>query len=141
MATSSIIADGYTADGFIEAVDRLHGSLSFKYRPLLPEQVDAIDKEVLEKPPREGHKTLRAAIAGQLVSWSEKEPITVENVRRLPYRLYNKLYRIIAGLMPSDAPPNAGEKADDDDFIRSLRESAETGVPVGAVRAAADAKN
>ena len=55
-------------------------------------------------------------------------PITLANIRRLPYRVFNRLYRIIAGLAASDPLPDGqvdGEQ--EDNYVKALLESTANG--------------
>jgi hypothetical protein len=138
--------DGYTRPGYIEAVERLHDSLEFTYRPMIPEEVDAVDEVVMKKPAREGNSVVRAAIQQHLVSWSEVdekgEPlrINLQNIRRLPWPVFNRLYKIICGQLPSDPVPDASP-AEEDDYVRDLVEAAGSGKTPGQVTDEVDLKN
>lgn len=105
----SIIEDGYTADGYIAEIPGLHGSMDFKYRPMLPETRDRCQRAMVDV--AKGHKESREQIKRHLVEWDVKRgdgtdaPITVEMVGRLQPLLQDKLYSIVAGNMPSDPRP------------------------------------
>jgi len=113
----NIINDGYTTEGYIEAAEGLHDELSFRYRPMLPEDVEATDAEVNRR--TDSKKTVHlfvAQVQRHLVDWSEVDdkgtavPITFENVRRLGYVPFNRLYMIISGQQATDLRPGATDK-------------------------------
>lgn len=119
-----VIRDGYTQDGYIEAEERLHGALSFRYRPMLPEEVEVVDEAVRKAGPREGVQLLARAVHKQLESWKSDDdpmpdPPSYEFVRRLRYPVLTRLAGIITGRQASDAskdrtPPTA------DEYLQSL---------------------
>lgn len=140
----NIIPDGYTEEGYVAEVPRLHGALRFRFRPMLPEERDAIDYAIKDKSPGQSHAMYRKALATRIQSWSEKDKdgndVTVAEsaIRNLRPALYDKLYNIVAGYRASDVDPNH-EKATDE--VDHELEAAITGQPVGDVRTEANAKN
>lgn len=142
----NVIDDGYTKPGFIAPEDRLHQGLSFEYRPMLPEEADAVDEVIVKQPAQESHKVIRAALRNHLVSWDEKDKsgkalsIELDHVRRLPPRLFNKLYRIVSGQIASDDLPDASPDQERD-YVQALLESAGTDKSPGQVADEADQKN
>ena len=136
-----IITDDFVDHGYIAPVERLHGALRFTYHPMLAERVDAIDRGLAELTPEKGHEVLRAAIKEHLRSWDLKRPadcteghkgeavpVTLANVRRLPYRVFNRLYRIIAGLAASDPLPDGEADGEQEDgYVKALLESTASG--------------
>lgn len=142
----NIINDGYTEAGYIRAEEGLHGALSFRYRPMLAEQRDAVDEELIRKKAREGSQLLAAALHKHLVDWDlanaagTTAPISLENIRRLRPALFDKLYHIVSGRKASDADPSATAR-DEADYVSRLLESAGSGELAGDVREQADAKN
>lgn len=112
---SNVIRDGQTRRGYIAAVEQFYDAVEFSYRPMLPEDVEAVEAEA-NKPgtdPKKGARIIAAATQKHLVSWSEVEgegktpaPIDFETVRRLRYPVLLKLYRIVAGLQAGDPPPD-----------------------------------
>lgn len=140
-----IIGDGYTRGGYVEAVDRLHDSLAFKFRPMLAEEVDAVAEVAESKPAKEKSRLIRAVIAKQIVEWDVEDgggtvAVSVENVRRLPWRVVNQLYNMVAGLVPVDANPKAGDEAEPT-IVDNIIEAAETGQPYGVTAEERDRKN
>ncbi len=115
---TNIIRDGYTERGYIEAVEGMHESVLFTYRPMLPEDVEFVEHEAnkVGADPKKAVQLIAAQVSKQLVSWDQKEadgsdaPTDFETVRRLRYQVLNKLYRIIAGLVASDPKPNPSER-------------------------------
>ncbi len=142
----NIIRDGYTRRGFIEAEDRLYDYLSFEYRPMLAEVVEMVEEaSQRQETVKEGVRVVAAATAEHLVSWSEVEkdgekvPHSVEEVRRLPFSMLNKLYRIVAGITPTDPIPDSTPK-DSALFVQDIIAKA-SGEGPGAKAAAASEKN
>lgn len=147
--SKNIIRDGYTRTGYIAAVERLHDELRFEYRPMLPEQVETLQDATEKKTPSEGIRLVAAALAKQITSWSETAgedanatpvPINFEHVRRLHFSVINKLYRIVAGISPSDPVPEAKE-AEQDEYVASLLASATEGRAIGVIEAEKAEKN
>lgn len=142
----NVIQDGYTRSGYVAAVEGLHESLAFKFRPMLPETVDAVGESLKSKSARDGNRVLAAAIVNQLVEWSEVDAdgkslaITIDTVRRLPWKLFNRLYSVVSGMGPSDPLPEA-KPVEDQDFAAALIEAAETGKPFGLIDAERSEKN
>ena len=114
-----LIRDGYTQDGYIEGVDRLHGSLEFRYRPMLPEDVEVVEAAISKAKPREGVQLLAKTIAKQLESWVRSEPPDWEHVRRLRYPVLHKLAGIVMGRQPTDASPDK-QPPTADEYLASL---------------------
>lgn len=145
MKETFIIEDGYTEDGYIAAVPGLHPALRFRFRPMLPEEREAISDVIRQKPIAQGNKLMCEALAARIKSWSatnnKGEPleITPSNVAKLRPKLQGSVYSIIAGYQASDLDPDAPEQADEpeDLALRALIE----GRPVGDARTEADQKN
>lgn len=121
MGTRNTIRDGQSVDGYILAVEGQHDALSFKFRPMLPEIVELLEKTISERPPSEFVAILSKYVADHLLEWSEVEesgvpvPVSPENVRRLRWRPWLRLYRIVSGIVASDPIPNAaGDKLKDE---------------------------
>ena len=129
---TNIIRDGYTQRGYIEAVEGLHESVSFKYRPMLPEDVEFAEAEAnkIGGDPRKAVRLIAAKVSQQLIEWDQTEddgkeaPTDFETVRRLRYHVLNKLYRIIAGLVASDPTPGASKKEQADEVDAIIAEAA-----------------
>lgn len=107
------IEDGYTEQGYIAAVDGVHGPLEFEFRPALVKLADRITGMIQgERPNWEGFADAAAkALArdpGLLKSWSLKNgkgdavPITEANCLRVRNQMFHKLWLIVAGQIPSD---------------------------------------
>ena len=123
----NFIDDGYSEDGFLAAEKGLHGDVTFSYRPLLPEQRDGIDEVTLKQGAAQGAKVICSALAKNLVAWSIKDskgqavPIKPGAIGRLRPRLFDKLWAVVAGRMPSDVKPDASQ-AECGDYVTSLLE-------------------
>ena len=124
---TDFIDDGYTEDGYLAAEKGFHGELSFRFRPMLPEQRDGIDQVTIKEGSVKGCKAIATAIANKVSSWSLKNakgedvPITPANAGRLRPRLFDKLWAVIAGRMPSDPKPDAGSE-ECGDYVTQLLE-------------------
>lgn len=133
--TRNRIADGYTRRGFIEAVKDLHDALEFVYRPMLAEQVEDLDFHVEKSDPKESVMLVASAMAAQLTEWSEVEgegtkekpvPLSIDNIRRLPYPVLSRLRRIVSGVIATDELPNASD-SETSDYIAGLKVAAKGG--------------
>lgn len=117
----NVIRDGQTRQGRIDPIEGLYDELDFGYRPMLAEDVEQLEADAsAAKTARDGVQLTADATATQLETWSEAtekgEPLppVFENVRRLPFSQLNKLYRIVAGMAPTDPIPNArGEEMEE----------------------------
>jgi len=109
--TRNVIRDGQTRRGHIDGVARLHDSLTFDYRPMLAETVESVEAAATRVSTADGVQMIAMETAKHLVYWSEEDdkgaklPINFENVRRLPFPLLNKLYRVVAGMAATDQVP------------------------------------
>ena len=117
----NIIDDGYTRRGCVRewkvdkrpAAEAQHGSLEFSYRPMLPDEVWALEGDLQKLPKAEAARIVSHAVADHLVEWSERDaqgrpvPITADNFGRLPFNLWDCVYRIVAGTRLTDEIPGA----------------------------------
>lgn len=124
----NIIRDGQTKPGYMEAGDGRYEAMEFDFRPMLPETVETVEAFVALNSQKDPIKTAHCVagnVAKHLQTWSEVEedgspsPITFENVRRLPFPVLNRLYRIVAGLQASDLKPGASPK-ETTDYVEEL---------------------
>ena len=115
------IHDGYTINGYIAAVPRLHPEMRFVYRPMLVQNRSVIFREIrLATDARKTESIAAAAIKSQLVSWDvvdhQGSAVTIEvpHALRLQQALFQKLFSIVTGDVPSDEDPliQAGEQAE-----------------------------
>jgi hypothetical protein len=103
--------DGYTLPGFIKAVEGLHGSLRFSYRPT-PTLVRSSWLKALENVDDEQYEQRTATIlARKIVSWDfvdlehKPVPITMEGALHLQPTIFRKLEGIVLGTLPTDIDP------------------------------------
>lgn len=142
--TKNVIRDGQTRKGHIDGVKRLHESLTFDYRPMLAEVVEAVESAAAKVDTKAGVQMIAAETTKHLVDWSEEDDkggklaIEFENVRRLPFPLLNKLYRVVAGMTATDEVPGS-VTSDVEERLEELRKLTE-GVPPVVTREEA-AKN
>lgn len=120
--------DGHTYAGYIAAEPRLHDELRFSFRYFQPEEVEALEDAATKRGAKGSVQLLAAAMAdGKLVDWSEidekGEPakVTQENLRNIPTKLFNKLYRILAGRDPWDPDPLKQLDDAEDAYVRGLQ--------------------
>jgi len=122
------IQDGYTRRGYMNGDDGLFEPIEFEYRPLLAEEVARGDA-VIEKANAEQEMLFVAGIVQEkLVSWSEEGcdglplPITLDNVRRLPFVVLIRIHKIMCGVMRSDPlkDPSEQEQLDIEREIRGV---------------------
>jgi len=133
--TSNLVRDGQTRNGKVDAEDGLHDGLSFSYRPCLPEEVETIESQAAkEGNPRAAVRLIAAFVADRLGTWSEADgDPTFENVRRLPFDLFNKVYRVVVGMRASD-PVDQPTKEEEDELVAALRSQVD-GTPPGETMA------
>ncbi|MCI0358641.1 MAG: hypothetical protein L0211_09165 [Planctomycetaceae bacterium] len=128
--TADFIDDGYTEQGFIAAVDGVHGPLEFEFRPALVKTADKItgmiqgERVDWERFADAAAKAL-ARDPGLLKGWSLKDSkgnavqITEPNLLRVRNQLFHKLWMIVAGQVPSERrsddtqPPQVNLEADE----------------------------
>ncbi len=109
--TSNLLSEGFVKVGNIAPVTLLHEGLLFEYRPMLGEEVlavdDAQDRLREQGEPEKSLHLVCAAIAKHIAKWSETGPVSVDTVRRLPLPLIRRVHRIIAQTEPSDPQEGA----------------------------------
>jgi len=146
MQLTDYFDDGYTRDGFIAAVPRLHGALRFSYRPVLVEQRGELRAAGAKLDSRGCTRHVAAFLTSQLVAWSlvdrrgQPVPVEADRLLRIHPELLIKLQNIVLGFVPSDVDPAWDEPA----MQRELDESAAaalSGSTVGEVREERDEKN
>lgn len=121
----TFIPDGYTRPGYIRRVPGLHGALRFTYRPLLPDERDALVRETGKRSAAEFGALTRKMLQKHVTEWDNKHegqalPIDNETLRRLPPPMYTKLENIVSGYTPSDLEEAEQSPEAVDDFIASL---------------------
>lgn len=145
MSQNLIFDDQYTRDGYIAAIDRLHEELAFRFRPMLPEQVEDLEQSLEKAAAVKAAHLVAAALARQLMEWSEVDragaPAAIEfgTLRRLPYALLVKLRRVVTGQGASDLRPQA-TVAETAAYAQDLAVEI-NGQPPGIIRLENDQKN
>jgi hypothetical protein len=120
------LPEDHSERGYIAAAERLHGSLSFVFQPLLAEQRDAVDEARRFRSAREGSDMVATAITKALREWDLRDehgcPVAVGlgSVRRLRPALLDKLYAVIAGWSASDPVLDVAGVQDQTDEARLL---------------------
>lgn len=112
--TSNVIRDKATKKGYIEPVPGIHEGLDFEYRPMIPEQVEAMHDRISQtKIPGESMRIIAAQMSQSLTAWSEVDengnarPIELATVSRLPRPLLLDVKGIVSGMQASDLRPDA----------------------------------
>jgi hypothetical protein len=138
--------DGYTQEGFIAAVPRLHGELRFSYRPALVEERSQLSDLAARMKSHLYDRQVAHFVAGKLVSWDLADPagaevgIAAESLLRLHPELFAKLQRIVLGCIACDVDPSwPGEQQNR--LLEEASTAAASGRTVGGVRAEYDEKN
>ena len=111
---SVYIEDGCNFKGYIESVPRLHGSMRFTYRPLGQLERVATQKKMEIVTPSQGEKIAAETVRRRMIDWDvthNDQPVRFETaeILRLQPMLYQKLYLIIFGQLPSDLDPMESE--------------------------------
>jgi len=119
MEVSAFIPDdGYTETAFLKAVDKIHPSVTFDFRPMLIEEQAQTRKEWERLAKAEdlvGQRKLYAGkLAKHIVGWDLVNPrgglvaITPENILRLKDVLFFKMFNVVTlNQMGDDAPEGA----------------------------------
>jgi len=146
----NIIRDGYTRTAKLEPRPGLHDGLSFRFRPMLAHQVDAVTDSVRKCRDRGQYQEARLVVARamekQLAEWDESAddgapvPIKASEIALLPPAMLTRLFDIVSGFDPGDLPTDATDE-EQDEYLRCLTESHETGKAPGRIAEEADEKN
>lgn len=125
------IDDGYTVDGYIAGVERLHPPCRFKYRQMLVKDRGKYLQQMAEGT-GESAEILGAKIcAKHLQQWDIKDragrtvPISPDACLRVQPQLAKKIFSIIIGERSSDPDPNELEEDSEsgkDSELESLRD-------------------
>lgn len=111
---SDFILDDTVDEGYIAAVEDLHGELSFEYRPLRVMEIAKITALASNRSIAIGevHREMQKLAAESIKSWSLRQrdggvlPITAENVGRIKPAIYDKLWLILVSERASDMRPD-----------------------------------
>lgn len=118
----SLILKGFRQRGYLAESKGQHGAISFVFTPMVPEEVEPMIAKSDKADPKLYAQEMATILHSKLESWSlgEGKP-TLDQIRQLRYRPFNRVYQIIAGLAASDPDP-AGES---DEEIKSKFEPLE----------------
>lgn len=122
---TAFIDDGFTQEGYIAGVERLHPPLSFSFRPM----THADTEKFVALAAREGSvmaDTYAKFIEKHVVSWSLSRPCKQAIVCRLRPSMLKKLFGIVSGGVPSDPLPTS--TGDDDNEGKTASETDEAAV-------------
>ena len=108
---SVYIEDGCTISGYVAEIARLHGEVRFTYRPLAQLERVTTQKKMSEVSAAQGEKIAAETMRRRLVDWDVTNngrdvPIETAEILRLQPMLYQKMYLIVFGQIPSDVDPN-----------------------------------
>lgn len=129
--------DGWVRnDGFIlgtkpnSAGERIHGDLSFSYRPATPREVRCNDAKVTKASYEpDDAETLKSEqigldfVASKLVSWDLKDrgghavPMNATTIQGIHPLLFSKLYNIVRGFALNDPKPDAKQPPSDGEIL------------------------
>jgi hypothetical protein len=139
---SFLISDGYTETAFFAERPRLHGPVTFRFRPFTHPQRYAVQKTISERSGTAQSAAVQAVIVRQVTEWTivdaKGEPlaITPENVARLKPVLIERMFSCVMGYEAGDMGPEASV-----DLLTLELEAAAEGISVGEARERRDEKN
>jgi hypothetical protein len=142
----SYIHDGYTQEGYVTDVPRLHGALRFSFRPTLVEERSQLADLAARVRSQAYDRYLATFIAEKLVSWDLQDncgagvPVAAESILRLQPELFGKLHGVVLGSQASDSDPCWPTEAESQLF-EAETEAALTGRTIGEVGEEQDEKN
>src|SRR6185312_3673249 len=111
MQGANFISDGYTQPGYVQSAERLHGSLRFRYRPVLSEERGRLADAAAATTAAGYLRQIAALLAEKLVAWDLADSLgnpvetSAANVLRIQPELLLKLQQIVLGAAASDADP------------------------------------
>lgn len=129
--TRSIIHDGFTEKGTINEVPRLHGPLTFSWRPMTCEQ-RAEYAEAAGRCSGGKWKRLQAEVMSrQVVSWDlriDDGPVSISpaNLLRLKPRLFDRMFLIVLGDDTPDSGPDDAPAEEISQEAKDLLEALES---------------
>jgi len=136
------IEDGYTEDGYLEAIEGLRNAVRFKYRPAGHLRREAVMDSLKNKPAKDYCRIIHQLLLDTVLEWDIADgnggtlPLNMAWITKLRPVIIEGMYGIVLGLRASDPDPqNPGNDAEE------LASSAEDGASVGAHREEASAKN
>lgn len=124
----NLIRDNFTRQGYIEAAEGLHDELRFTYRPMLPEELELVELFRAQNglDVKKTMRRMREEVAERLKSWSEVDekndtiPITVDSLKLLPPKVWEKLWLIVTGQRSVDHDPLLKGDGDDRTIAEQL---------------------
>jgi hypothetical protein len=145
----ALISDATVRDGYVAAIERLHGAIDFKYRPMLPERTEWFTRDDFRKAPAKKMVEYQAAaLQQQVVEWDvldgeKSAAISVATIRRLDWGVLNSMFNIAAGFISPDPRPvdKPLPREEEDTYAQSLLESAERQEAPGATADRIDSGN
>ena len=132
--SDNIIEDGFTQDGFVQSVEGLHGEMRFRFRPMLPEDVEVLEvmrEREGERDPKAVRVKLAKEMAARITAWDQMlksnapAPVSETVIRRLKPALQAKMYNIIAGIRPTDLDPARAQNQNIEDELQPIESIAE----------------
>lgn len=130
MTGVSYIPDGFTVEGYLAPIPRLHGGCRFVYRPMLPHLRDFALQKSARQSPKDACVVFAEAIALQVQEWDIRDPVTgvtvpvtPENAKRLQPKLFSDMFAVVGGTAPSDAFPDEEDSPHDAAPTQSLKDA------------------
>jgi hypothetical protein len=109
MPVSSLIADGCTRSGKIEAVPGLHSGLRFSWRPLTVTQLGHFHDAAAVKTPSSLRQLIAEWLAKSITAWDTSGgAINNRVVLQLQPRLFDAVWNVVSGVIPPDEWDEAG---------------------------------
>lgn len=131
MSDPILYRDGYTRKVKLKGERGLYGDAEFELRPMLVEDRDELTDFVSKNPPKKFNPVIRAKMAAHVVAWNATDqaglavPITPDAFRKMPPRLYDRLYWVLIGREAGDFDSEATDEEQDDYAKRVLAGSDE----------------
>jgi hypothetical protein len=145
MRLSNFYPPGFTQQCYIAAVPRLHDELRFAFQPATVLERAELQAAFADGPAH-GLQRAAAIVAAKLLSWDLHAaggpvvPIAVENLLAMQGEAFEKLYKIVFGILPSDLDPTwPAERVAEE--IADQRAAEAAGLSIGELREERDEKN
>jgi hypothetical protein len=146
MYSKNWFSPDFSRHGYVASVPRLHGALRFTYQPALVLERAELRAADFADPQAGLVRRVAAMLPNKLFAWDLAGgdgallPITAENILRIHPTLFEKFYRVVFGLIPTDVDPQW--PADVREELEADSQAAESaGVTIGELREERDSKN
>lgn len=143
---TGFLEDGYTIDGYIDAMPLMYPDVRFTFRPMLEEEINRFSEAYGAKPLDKYSGAVADALAERVKSWSIQNSkgsvvdISSANMKRLHPVLFKRLMGIVWGSAPSDVDPTWTDAQKLEHGIQVTKAQADEAT-VGQLREESDLKN